>query len=277
MRYRLLALDVDGTLLDPAGKLRPVVQQAIMEVQQRGIRVVLCTGRRFRTALPLAQELQLTAPLVVHNGALVKDPASGDTLHQTCLPARIYLQALLHLRQLGVPMVYIDAFHDHIDILTEALERAHPFQQAYLQENLTHCRIVEDIGVPPAYGVVMMSVMGDETSLQALRSRITAALRTQARINMLINKNYQGFILEVLHPAVSKWVGLQRLAAQEGIAPEAIMAVGDDENDMEMLRGAGLGIAMGNARPEVKAAADQVTSSNADDGLVQAIERFLLR
>jgi Cof subfamily protein (haloacid dehalogenase superfamily) len=277
MRYRLLALDVDGTVLDPAGELRPVVQQAIMEVQQRGIRVVLCTGRRFRTALPLAQELRLTAPLVVHNGALVKDPASGDTLHQTCLPVEIYLQALLHLRQLGVPMVYIDAFHDHIDILTEALERAHPFQQAYLQENLIHCHIVEDIGVPPAYGVIMMSVMGDEASLQALRSRITAALRTQARINMLINKNYQGFILEVLHPAVSKWVGLQRLAAQEGIAPEAIMAVGDDENDMEMLRGAGLGIAMGNARPEVKAAADQVTGSNADDGLVQAIERFLLR
>jgi Cof subfamily protein (haloacid dehalogenase superfamily) len=277
MRYRLLALDVDGTLLDPAGELRPVVQQAITEVQQRGIRVVLCTGRRFRTALPLAQELQLTTPLVVHNGALVKDPASGATLHQTCLPAGIYLQALLYLRQLGVPMVYIDAFHDHIDILTEALERAHPFQRAYLQENLTHCRIVEDIGVPPAYGVVMMSVMGDETSLQALRPRIAAALRTQARINMLINKNYQGFILEVLHPAVSKWIGLRHLAAQEGIAPEAIMAVGDDENDMEMLRGAGLGIAMDNARPEVKAAADQVTGSNADDGLVQAIERFLLR
>lgn len=277
MRYRLLALDVDGTVLDPTGELRPVVQQAVMEVQQRGVRVVLCTGRRFRTALPLAQAFQLTTPLVVHNGALVKDPATGKTLHQTCLSATVYLQALLHLRQQGVPMVYIDAFDEQVDILTEALERAHPFQREYLQQNLLHCRIVEDIGIPPLYGVIMLSVMGDEASLRTLRPRIAAALRAQARINLLVNKNYQGYILEVLHPAVSKWVGLRQLAVQEGIAPADIVAVGDDENDMEMLRGAGLGIAMGNASPEVKAAANHVTGSNADDGLVQAIERFLLR
>jgi len=83
MHYRLLALDVDGTLLDPSGELRPTVRDTVMAVQQHGLQVVLCTGRRFRTARPLAQALQLNAPLVVHNGALVKDLASGQTLQQS--------------------------------------------------------------------------------------------------------------------------------------------------------------------------------------------------
>ncbi len=276
MRYRLLALDVDGTTLDPNGTLRPAVQQAIATVQERDIRVVLCTGRRFRTALPLAQELRLHTPLVVHNGALVKDPITAETLHQTYISENVYRQTLNHLRQLSVPMVYVDAFNEHVDIVTEDMAQAHPFQRKYLEENLAHCRIVPDIDTPPAYGVIMMSIMADETSLQPLRAQMVTALGNQARVHMLINKNYQGHILEILHPTVSKWQALRQLAAQEEVAVEAIVAVGDDANDMEMIRHAGLGIAMGNAREEVKAVADYVTGSNAEDGLVQAIERFLL-
>jgi Cof subfamily protein (haloacid dehalogenase superfamily) len=277
MHYRLLALDVDGTLLDPAGELQPAVQQAVVAAQQHGVRVVLCTGRRFRTALPLAQQLHVKAPLVVHNGALVKDPVTRETLQQTYMPTEIYQQALEHLRQLGVPMVYVDAFHEHIDILTEDMERAHPFQREYLQDNLDHCRIVDDIDVQLTYGVIMISIMADEPSLQALRPQIVAALGNQARINLLINKNYQGYILEILHPTVSKWAALRQVAARENITALEIVAVGDDDNDVEMIRHAGLGIAMGNAREAVKMVADYVTGSNAEDGLVQAIERFVLQ
>src|SRR5918912_2642700 len=117
MRYRLVPLDVDGTLLDPTGELRPTVRDAVRAVQQRGLRVVLCTGRRFRTARPLAQALQLDTPLVVHNGALVKDLASGQTLQQSYLSLDMYHQALALLRRLSTPMVYVDAFHENVDIL----------------------------------------------------------------------------------------------------------------------------------------------------------------
>ena len=140
MHYRLLALDVDGTLLDPAGELRPTVRDAVMAVRQRGLRVVLCTGRRFRTARPLAQALQLDGPLVVHNGALVKDLASGQTLQQSYLSADMYSQALALLRRLSTPMLYVDAFHENVDIFTEPMERAHPFQRAYLEDQFAHCR-----------------------------------------------------------------------------------------------------------------------------------------
>jgi hydroxymethylpyrimidine pyrophosphatase-like HAD family hydrolase len=122
----------------------------------------------------------------------------------------------------------------------------------------------------------MLSIMADEASLRVLRPQIEQTLGSQARVHMLINKNYQGHILEILHPAVSKWEALRQLAAQVGIAPQDIMAVGDDENDMEMIRHAGLGIAMGNATAAVQAAADYVTGSNAEEGLVQALNRFIL-
>src|SRR5258706_15728945 len=111
MRYRLLALDVDGTLLDPAGVLRPTVRDAVLAVQQRGVRVVLCTGRRFRTARPMAQELELSGPLIVHNGALVKDYASGATLQQHYMPTDVHQEAAHLLGSLSTPMLYVDGFH----------------------------------------------------------------------------------------------------------------------------------------------------------------------
>src|SRR5262245_35805441 len=277
MRYRLLALDVDGTLLDPAGALRPTVRDAVLAVQQHGLRVVLCTGRRFRTALPLAQALQLEGAIVVHNGALVKDVTSGQTLHRQYMSAAMYQQAQGLLRQLSTPMAYIDAFHENVDIITEPMERAHPFQQEYLQDNLAHCRIVDALDIPPTHGVVLMGIMADGQSLQALRPAIEQALGSQGRVHMLLNKSYQGYIMEVLQAGVSKWQGLQSIAVQEGIAPEEIIAIGDDHNDLDMIRSAGLGIAMGNAVAEVQAVADVVTGSNAEDGLVQALERFILR
>jgi len=277
MPYRLLALDVDGTLLDPAGELQPTVRDAVIAVQQRGLRVVLCTGRRFRTARPLAQALQLDGPLVVHNGALVKDMASGQTLHQSYIAAEMYHPALALLRRLSTPMMYVDAFHENVDILTEPMERAHPFQREYLADQLAHCRIVDDIASPLAHGVLMLSIMADGTNLQALRPVVEQTMGTRGRVHLLVNKNYQGYILEILQAGVSKWQALQQLAAQQGITPEEIIAVGDDYNDLDMIRCAGLGIAMGNAVDTVKAAADAVTGSNAEDGLVQALERFVLQ
>ena len=277
MRYQLLALDVDGTLLDPAGDLRPRVRQAVSAVLARGLKVVICTGRRFRTAREVAEELGLAGPLVVHNGALIKDFASGATLHYTYLPPHVYHQGLELLSQVSTPMIYVDAFHEQIDILTSSLDQAHPFQRVYLQATADYCRIGGEMGTLPLHGVVMLSIIADVTSLSAVRDRVETALGQHARVNLLANnKKYPGHILEIIHPEVSKWQALEQLAVQEGIAPSQIMAVGDDWNDLEMLRHAGLGIAMGNAPDGVKAVADYVTASNAEDGLAEALDHFVL-
>jgi Cof subfamily protein (haloacid dehalogenase superfamily) len=277
MHYQLLALDVDGTLLDPVGEIRPTVRQAVLAAQAGGLKVVICTGRRFRTARVVAEELGLTGSLVVHNGALIKDFTSGATLHYSYLPSHVYHQGLALLSQVSAPLVYIDAFHEHIDILTSSLDRAHPFQQAYVQATAAHCRISGNMDTLPLHGVVMLSIMADVASLSAVRDRVETALGQHVRVNLLANsQKYQGHILEIIHPSVSKWQALQQLAVQEGIAPAQIVAVGDDWNDLEMIRHAGLGIAMGNAPDGVKAIADYVTASNAEDGLAQALDHFVL-
>lgn len=276
MPYRLLALDLDGTVLDPDGELRETVRQAVIAAQDAGLRVVLCTGRRFRSTRPVAQELQLNGPVVVHNGALVKDVASAETLHCHPLPETLCRRGLEVLRQLAPPLIYIDAFREQVDILTEPMEHLHPFQQEYLQDNIQYCRFVDDLRAERLQGVVMLSIMAEAERLQALRPIVEDALAGQGHTKMILNKNFRGHILEVLPATVSKWQALERLMAAEGLTAEEVMAIGDDYNDLEMIRGAGLGIAMANAVEPVREAAGYVTGSNDDDGVVQAIERFVL-
>jgi Cof subfamily protein (haloacid dehalogenase superfamily) len=236
---------------------------------------VLCTGRRFRTALPVAQGLSLSGAIVVNNGVLVKDLDSGRTLSHRYLSDAVSAEVLALVREVGSPLVYVGAYEKRIDILIEGYAEAHPFQREYLEDNTDFTRVVDDLENTGRDDVIMMSTMGDEVTLRELRSRAERDLGGRVRMHSLINKNYRGQILEFLAPGTGKWPALRRIAADEGIDPRQIAAVGDDDNDVEMIRGAGLGIAMGNAVDSAKAAADHVTRSNAEGGVVEAIEHVL--
>jgi Cof subfamily protein (haloacid dehalogenase superfamily) len=277
MPFRLLALDVDGTLLDPDGVLRPTVQGAVRAARERGLSVVLCTGRRYRTALPILTKLELEGPAVLHNGVVVKDARSGRTLHHSYLPAEIYAPALATMRSVGPPLVYVDQFHEGLDIVAEPADRAHPFQAEYMADTSEVTRVVTSLDGPPSQAVVMLSCMADQTSLRALHAEVKNTLSGRIRTNFLLNKNYRGHILEIVSASSGKWPALQKILRERGLAPEDILAIGDDTNDAEMIGAAGLGVAMGNAEASVKAAADYVAKTNAEDGVVEAIERFVLQ
>jgi len=277
MRPRLLALDIDGTLLDPFGKLAERVREAVAAAHRRGLQVVLCTGRRFRAALPMAQALGLDGAIVVHNGALVKDIATGRTELTHYLPADLCRGVLALVRELSPPMVYVDAYHEQTDILTEADARAHGVQTAYLADNAPYTRYVEDLTALPHDNVILMSLMGSGAPLAALAGRARDAFGDRVLTHLLMNKVYREHILEFLAPGAGKWPALVRLAERRGIAPAEIAAVGDDENDVEMIREAGLGIAMGNAVDAARAAARITVRSNAEGGALEAIEQVLLR
>ncbi len=277
MRYRLLALDLDGTLLDPYGNLSEGVKGAVGAARRRGLRVVVCTGRRFRTALPLALALELEGPLVVNNGALVKDIRSGETRHGNYLPGDLYGEVLSLVRGVGTPLVYVDRVGGRTDILTERPEQAHPFQREYLLDAGEFCAVVPDVGAVHAGDVIMLSTMTDEETAAGLREQAHERLGERVVMHSLLNKNYRGVIQEFLAPGSGKWPALARVAAAEGIAPGEIIAVGDDVNDAEMLRNAGLGIAMGNAVRAARSAADLVVRSNAEGGAIEAIERAILK
>jgi Cof subfamily protein (haloacid dehalogenase superfamily) len=249
---------------------------AVGGLRRAGLEVVLCTGRRYRTALPMAQRLGLSGAMIVNNGVLVKDIGSGRTLQHEFLPLDIFGRALALMREHGPPLVYIDGYHQGTDMITERVESAHPFQQEYLADNTEWSRIVEDLSAAPPDQVIMLSAMADEASLQALEERAREALGASVHTHRLINKNYQGHILEFLSPSSGKWAALRQLAERAGVTPEEIATIGDDTNDVEMIRNAGLGIAMGNAVEDARAAARHVVRSNAEGGAVEAIERVLL-
>jgi len=276
MAIRLLGLDLDGTALDPGGKLPAAVRDGVQRVRARGIEVVICTGRRFRTALPVALELQLTGPMVVNNGVLIKEIESARTLHQAFLPAGVYAEALTLMRELTPPLVYVDDFEGGCDFLTERVEDAHEFQREYLAENGDFGRVVPDLADAQPEAVVMMSAMADTESLSALKTRVERAFGTRIHTHSLVNKNYRGDILELLSPKSGKWNALWHLAGEWGIERAQIACVGDDSNDAEMIANAGLGIAMGNASATAREAARVVVRSNAEGGALEALEQVLL-
>ena len=275
MPIRLVALDIDGTLLDPFGELTATVCDAVGSLRRAGLRVVLCTGRRFRTSLPVATRLALDGPIVCNNGVLVKDLASGKTLQHEFLPRDVYADVLELMRGTGPPLVYVDSYHEGTDMITERADAAHAFQQEYLADNTEFTRFVDDLATARPEEVIMMSAMADAETLEALHARASGSLGKRVHTHTLINKNYQGNILEFLSPASGKWNALSRLAQNAGIAPGEIAALGDDSNDAEMIRHAGLGIAMGNAVGVALEGADVVVRSNAEGGALEAIERVL--
>jgi Cof subfamily protein (haloacid dehalogenase superfamily) len=277
MRARLLALDIDGTLLDPYGALTDAARGAVVAAQRAGLQVVLCTGRRFRTALVVARELGLAGPMVVNNGALVKDIATGRTLHHRYLPAEVLPEVLALARSVGPPLVYVDAYPDATDFLTLRSEQIHAFQREYLRDHGANCRVVEELADFPRENVIMTSLMADAVTLAALRERARQELGARVHTHVIQNKNYQGEILEFLSPESGKWAALARVAELAGIEHQAIAAVGDDVSDAEMLARAGFGIAMGNAVESCRSAAAFVARSNAEGGIVEAIERVLLQ
>src|SRR5262245_24949485 len=172
---RLVALDLDGTLLEPYGKLTPAVSEAVGRLtRHRELQVVLCTGRRFRTALPHARALGLTGAIVVNNGAIVKDLARGETLQQAYLPGSEFAEVVEHVRSHGPPLVYVDTYLDGIDIFTEGVDRAHPFQREYVDDQGKVVAVVDDVAEVSNERVIMVSAMADAESLAALQSRARA-------------------------------------------------------------------------------------------------------
>jgi hydroxymethylpyrimidine pyrophosphatase-like HAD family hydrolase len=215
-RFQILALDVDGTLLDPDGALRRRTLEAVARAARAGIRPVLCTGRRYRRAWPIARELGIDAPLVCNSGAIIKDPSTDRTIWRADFDSSLSAQVL----------------NFAIGTRSDMLE----FQAA-------------------AHG------------------------KMAGRIQTFVQRSpkYRGTMCEILRHDAGKWAATLHLSRRWQIDSSGICAVGDDVNDIPMIRNAGLGVAMGHAVPEVLAAADLVTGGHDEDGVASLVENVLLQ
>jgi Cof subfamily protein (haloacid dehalogenase superfamily) len=288
--FRILALDVDGTLLDPDGTLRPRTAAAVARAAQAGIRPVLCTGRRYRRAQPIAEQLGLDAPLVCNSGAIVKNPADHRTLWRADFEPAVAALVLQFFGQLDQPaVVFTDRSPNESDFIVAAYPSGREFFDDYVCQNLRHAEVnpawrwpTAAHGRPPASQqprdpVFHICAIGSRAEMLAFQQ--VAHDQIDGRIQSFVQRSprYLGTMCEVLRHDASKWTAVLHVARLWGIEPAAICAVGDDANDIPMIQGAGLGVAMGHAHSDVLAAADLVTAGHDEDGVAMLVDNVLLR
>jgi len=275
--YRILALDVDGTLLDREGTLRPSTAEAVARAAAAGIRPVICTGRRYRRARPIAEQLGLDTPLVCNSGALVKDPRTHETLWRANFDAPLVgkLLSLFH-EQNRLPLSFTDRPPDDLDFLIGQDPTGLPLFDDYLERNRGHGE-VDPTWAERAEGGLHYHVctIGTRPEMLAFQNVIMSHLSGQVRTFVQRSPRYAGTMCEVLHHEASKWSALLHLAELWGVSAEEICAVGDDANDLPMIQGAGLGVAMGHAPEEILSAADHVTGDHDNDGVAMIINHIL--
>jgi Cof subfamily protein (haloacid dehalogenase superfamily) len=270
--YRLLAIDIDGTLMNSLNELTPATRVALARASEAGIQVVLATGRRYSHALPLVEPLGIDVPLVTASGALVKDPLDHRTLYQAQFEPQVLLDTVKIVDRCGYdPVLCADTFTEGFDFYHASLESRTPELAYYLSLNPDRGRLWPELVASPPPDIFGGFVIGTQEQMLALEAALHRELPGQLHTHVLRPPRYTGFFTEIAPAGVTKWSAIRRLAAGWDIDPSEICAVGDDVNDIPMIRAAGLGVAMGNALPLVKAAADRIAPTHDEDGLAEVV------
>lgn len=275
-RYRLLAIDIDGTLLTSGNELTDATCGALRRAMVAGIHVVLATGRRYSHTLHLVEPLGLTVPLITASGALVKNPVDHRTLYRAQFEPAVLCSVLRAMDELGYcPIVCADTFHEGFDFYTNRAEVTSEELKEYLRMNSSAGRVDSQLLNRPPENTFCTFTMGTHDQMLKLEEHLQHRLPGRLHAHVLRSPLYAGFMCEVAPAGVTKWSAIHRLARQWSIADSEVCAVGDDVNDIPMIRAAGLGVAMGNALPSVKAVASRIAPTQDENGLVEVVEWLL--
>jgi Cof subfamily protein (haloacid dehalogenase superfamily) len=276
MPVKLIALDIDGTLLDSRWKLPEANRAAIQEATRRGIEVALVTGRRYDFALPVAQDLGCAITMIVNNGALIRSN-DGQTRLKHLLPS----DAARAVLQLGAPWrdgaaVIFDRPRAN-QLILERLDRDDSIRCAYYSRNLEFIGIVSPIEsclTEPPLQVMFSGTVSQMNAIEKLLLDSPLAPKIKLAATKYASKDFA--MLDVLPPGCTKGAALAEWAKLQGLQRQEILAIGDNHNDVEMLEFAGIPVVMRNSVPELKTYGWHETHSNDEDGVAAAIERFAL-
>ncbi|MEI6240426.1 MAG: HAD family hydrolase [Planctomycetia bacterium] len=278
-RIKLLALDVDGTVCDSRHEVADATCAAIARIRAAGIRVILATGRRYRDTLPVAARLGIAAPLITASGALVKDPGTHATLVRATFDPDVLTGVLRVVVDHGhEPIVYTDSFAAGYDFHCRRLpapDVAGRGVDVYLERNRSLANVRPDLDREPPPDAFAGFAMGSQQAMLDLQAALLDAWPGRLSLHVIRSPRYRDWMCEIAPAGVTKWTGVVGVATRLGIEPGAVCAVGDDVNDLPMIRGAGLGIAMGNATDDVRAAADVVVATHDDGGITEVADTLL--
>jgi Cof subfamily protein (haloacid dehalogenase superfamily) len=272
---RLLALDIDGTLLNPEFQISPVDMAALRRAHAEGVEVVVVTGRRHTFALPIVQQLGFDLWVISSNGAVTRSLA-GETFHRDLLPAETCRLLCTHMQEFRGNTVLTFDTEAKGAIVLEHMNELSASIQRWLEKNLQFIDFVVPIEKSLVRDPVQAMFCGSIPLMQralavladsGLEREITV-LRTEYPVRDLC-------MVDVLNQYCSKGHALERWAAFRGIPRKEVMAIGDNYNDIEMLAFAGVPFIMGNAAEELRRDGWQVTLPNDQNGVAAAIEQVL--
>lgn len=268
MNYRMIVLDLDGTLTNRDKVITDHTKRVLMEAQKRGKKVVLASGRPTYGVMPLAEELELDkyeGYILSYNGGVITDCRTREVVFQKKLPVETNRRiAELAAEERVDLMTYQDAM-----IITNNPDC--PYAKLESQINHLEIKKVEDMAEYVDFAVPKFLMMDDGDYLAMVEARVKAALGK----NFSVYRS-EPFFLEILPRGIDKAQCLEQLLKLLGLDREEMIACGDGYNDLSMIRFAGLGVAMENAVLPVRNAADYVTYSNNDEGVAHVVEKFLL-
>jgi|SRR5581483_6606882 len=273
---RLLAIDIDGTLLDTSFHVSRENITALRRAHESGVEVVLVTGRRHTFALPIAQLFGFDLWLISSNGAVTRS-SQGELFHRDLLPAATALEVC---RQM-------DAFRGHIVItfdregkgalVLERIDQLTSSIQRWLEKNMEYVEFVVPIESSLITDPVQAMFCGNIETMMRAEEQLRAA-HLAGKITVLKTRyDFRDLsIVDVLNAGCSKGHALERWARHRGLQRNQVMAIGDNYNDIEMLEFAGVPVIMGNACDELKQNGWMVTRSNNESGVAAAIEQLIL-
>lgn len=275
-RFRLVATDLDGTLLDPTGTITPRTRAAIQSLHAAGITLVLATSRRLVGTQPIAKEIALDGYLILYDGAQIRTYPGGAILAQEQLALPIARQAIEIIAASGLRPIaqYATSAGEELRIAPE--QYGEGADRAYLERFFRQLAVVPLAELCPddREGLLRIIAFGPLQRLQPAASQLASLSCGQQLLSV---GNYGASELSIFSPNTSKGHALTALAARLDIPMEQVFAIGDGINDISMLPIVGLGVAMANAEPAVLTVAHATTASNVEDGAAQAIERYVLQ
>ncbi|MFW6155577.1 MAG: HAD-IIB family hydrolase [Planctomycetota bacterium] len=261
MNYRLLALDVDGTLLGADGRVSRDAREAVAAVCEAGLGVCLATGRSYVETLPVWRQLPLKPPfepLVLIGGALVSEPDTARTLYHLPMDRALAGEFADALAEQGYPaMAIVDAWRHEVEYyLVESGDARGADRRWFSKMDVTVRRVGRLGDVPDLPPPLRVSTVADADEAGPLAERLARRFGDRLKVHAILAPNYGVTIVEAFAPGASKFEALRYVGQARGIAPARIAAVGDDVNDVEMVAGAGLGAAMPTAPQALRDAAD---------------------
>lgn len=262
--YKLLAIDIDDTLINDDKEITPGTREALVRAMESGVTVTLATGRMYASAKQQAAKLGLNVPLITYQGSLVKNANDETVLYERAVPesAAIYLYELSKERGL-----HIQAYVNDRLIAAEDNEKL----RDYCRLSNVGFEIEPDLSKLAALPSTKLLMIDEPELLDELQTELLPIIGDRVHIT----KSKPHF-LEFVHKEATKGHALRFLAEHIGCSMEQTIAIGDSWNDHEMIEAAGLGVAMGNAVEPLKRIADYVTLSNNEDGVKHVVDKFIL-